>query len=71
MIIRLGYVSISKTISDYISQHTITYTNYQKNNDLEKIENIIKINLNNLFEILKYNEKNKIQFYRISRNLKP
>ena len=71
MIIRLGYVSISKTIENYISQHTITYTSYQKNNDIEKLDKIIKSNLNSLLEILKYNEKNNIHFYRISSNLIP
>lgn len=71
MIIRLGYVSISKTIESYISQHTITYTNYQKNNDLTKLDNIIKNNLDSLYEILRYNVKNNIHFYRISSNLIP
>lgn len=71
MIIRLGYVSISKTIENYISSKNITYTNYQKNNDYTKLDNIIKTNLTNLAEILKYNEKNNIHFYRISSNLIP
>mgnify|MGYP003309792546 CR=1 FL=1 len=71
MIIRLGYVSISKTIENYISSKNITYTNYQKNNDYTKLDNIIKTNLINLAEILKYNEKNNIHFYRISSNLIP
>ena len=57
MIIRLGYVSISKTIEQYINQKTITYTNYQKTSNLEIIDNIIKHNLNNLLEILIYNKK--------------
>ena len=58
MIIRLGYVSISKTLEGYVNQHTITYTNYQKNNDETKLDNIIKNNLDSLYEILKYNVKN-------------
>jgi len=28
MIIRLGYVSISKTLDDITTSHTISYTNY-------------------------------------------
>ena len=71
MVIRLGYVAISKTIENYANQHTITYTNYQKNNDETKLDNIIKNNLESLYEILKYNIKNNIHFYRISSNLIP
>ena len=71
MIIRLGYVYISKTIEQYINQKTITYTNYQKTSNLEIIDNIIKHNLNNLLEILIYNKKNNIHFYRVSSNLIP
>lgn len=71
MMIRLGYVSISKTIESYVSQHTITYTNYQKDNDKIKLDDIIKNNLDSLYEILTYNIKNNIHFYRISSNLIP
>ena len=71
MRIRLGYVSISKTIYNYISFKSITYTNYKKYNDIKIIEDIIKSNLNNLYEILLYNKKNNIHFYRVSSNLIP
>ena len=71
MIIRLGYVSISKTIQEYTNFKSITYTNYEKNNDFNKLDNIIKHNLNNLKEILIYNIKNNINFYRITSNLIP
>ena len=72
MVIRLGYVSISKTIYDYVRLSDITYTNYSKdNNGDSKLDNVIKNNLNNLYEILLYNIKNNIHFYRISSNLIP
>ena len=69
MIIRLGYVSISKTIENYVKQSSITYTNYLKNN--EKLDKVIKHNLETLEEIIKYNIKNNVHFYRISSNLIP
>ena len=72
VVIRLGYVSISKTIYDYVRLSDITYTNYRKdNNGDSKLDNVIKNNLNNLYEILLYNIKNNIHFYRISSNLIP
>lgn len=70
MKIRLGYVALSKTL-DITSSKTITYTNYQKEKDTQKIYKIIEENLNNLYEILKYNLKNNIHFYRISSKLIP
>lgn len=70
MRIRLGYVSISNTINLSPSK-TITYTNFQKNNDYKTINNIIIINLKNLIEILKYNNSNNIHFYRLSSNIIP
>ena len=71
MIVRLGYVSISKTIESYVNFKNITYTNYEKINDFNKLDNVIKHNLNSLKEILIYNVKNNINFYRISSNLIP
>ena len=61
MIIKLGYVSISKAL-DITTSHTISYTNYLKEKDKEqKIDEIIKINLKSLNEIIDYNIKNNIQ----------
>lgn len=71
MLIRLGYVSISRTIYNYIRLSTITYTNYKNKEDSTSLDNIIIKNLNNLYEILKYNINNNIHFYRISSNLIP
>lgn len=70
MKIRLGYVSISKTIYDYVKLGNLTYTNYQKKDDTA-IDKVIRNNLDNLYEILLYNQKNDIHFYRISSNLIP
>ena len=71
MIIRLGYVAISKAI-DITSSGTITYTNYLKEeNKDEKLDKIIKSNLENLEKILSYNVKNNIHFYRLTSKLIP
>lgn len=71
MKIRLGYACISKTL-DITSSHTITYTNYEKTrNKEEKLIEITNKNLKNLEEILKYNIKNNIHFYRMSSKIIP
>ncbi len=73
MQIRLGYVSISLTLNITASR-TITYTNYQKLTKEEKDEKLNKIinqNFESLKEILKYNYKNNIHFYRLSHNMIP
>ena len=49
--------------------HTITYTNYLKDNTL--LEGIIKKNFEVLKEILIYNNKNNVHFYRLSSNFIP
>ena len=73
MIIRLGYVAINLTL-DLTTSKTITYTNYfkLKNDDkIIKIDSIIKENLHNLKQIMLYNFKNNIHFYRLSPNIIP
>ena len=71
MNIRLGYACISKTL-DITSSHTITYTNYELlENKEEKLIELTNKNLNNLEEILKYNIKNNIHFYRMSSKIIP
>lgn len=73
MKIRLGYVAISLTVN-VTSSKTITYTNYQKLNEREKIskiDNIINQNFENLKNILTYNFKNEIHFYRLGPNIIP
>lgn len=73
MRIRLGYVSISLSLNITASR-TITYTNFQKlteEKQNEKLDKIINQNFESLKEILKYNHKNNIHFYRLSHNLIP
>lgn len=74
MLVRLGYVSISKTLEEKAKFKTINYTNYQKEDEeksKEKLDNIIKNNLETLNKIIKYNIKNNIHFYRLTSNLIP
>lgn len=73
MKIRLGYACISKII-DITSSKTTTLTYYNKldtNNKSIKIDNIIKENLYNLEQIIKYNIKNNIHFFRMTASLIP
>lgn len=69
MKIRLGYACISETLST--SYKTYTYTNYNKEKNNKKLEEIITSNLFHLHELLIYNNKNNIHFFRISSNLIP
>lgn len=72
MIIRLGYVSLSKTLNGMTTSSTITYTNFEKESfPVDKLNKIIKNNLNSLKEIIKYNIKNNIHFYRLTSKLIP
>jgi UV DNA damage endonuclease len=71
MIIRLGYVAISKAL-DITTSSTITYTNYvNKTYTIEKLLEITKNNVNALKEIMIYNVKNNFHFYRITSKLVP
>ena len=71
MIIRLGYAVISKTLEAQKLFRTITFTNYQKENNNLKLEEIIRYNLEGLREVLKYNVRNNIHFYRLNSSLIP
>ncbi|MDD6879736.1 MAG: UV DNA damage repair endonuclease UvsE [bacterium] len=70
MKVTLGYVSLPLTINLTASK-TISYTNFKKDNDINKLYKIINENLDNLYEILKYNNKNGIKFYRMTSKLIP
>lgn len=73
MIIRLGYACISNTLN-ITSSSTMTYSYYKKVGEtraLNKLDSIIKSNFSNLEEILKYNIKNNIHFFRMTSNLIP
>ena len=74
MKIRLGYVALSKALDNITTSSTITYTNYQKlDNDTKnnKLDSIIKSNFEALKEILKYNVRNNIHFYRLTSKFIP
>ena len=71
MRVRFGYVSLQITI-EITSSSTITYTSFQKREDgLKVIDQLIRKNLQSLMEILKYNVRNGIHFYRLTSNLIP
>jgi len=70
MKVRLGYVAISCCL-DINSSSPYTYTEYQKYKNLDKLDKVIISNLEGLNEIIKYNIKNNIHFYRISSKIIP
>ena len=70
MIVRLGYAVLSKTLEAQKLFRTLTYTNYLKQEDT-KLEEVINHNLWGLEEIIKYNVKNNIHFYRLNSSLIP
>ena len=71
MKVRLGYACISKTLNNITTSTPFTYSEYIKNKDLNKLDQVIKSNLNDLIEILNYNIKNNIHFFRVSSKLIP
>lgn len=72
MKIRLGYACVPVTINETAS-HTITYTNYKKlgNKANERLNQVIKLNFFSLENILKYNIRNDIIFYRMTSEFLP
>ena len=72
MKIRLGYACVPVTI-DETASHSLTYTNYKKLGIKGnfKLDSVIKNNFKSLEEILKYNIKNDIIFYRMTSELIP
>lgn len=70
MIIRLGYACVSKTI-DVTTSTNYTYTDFQKEKDYDKLDKIIISNLDALNDIIDYNIKNNIHFYRLSSKIIP
>ena len=72
MIVRLGYVSISKALNNVTTSSTLTYTNFEKlENKFEKLDEVIKSNLKDLKKIINYNIKNNLHFYRLTSKLIP
>lgn len=70
MRIRLGYACICNGI-DGTSSTNYTYSEYLKNNNLDKLNSVIISNLEVLENIVLYNIKNNIHFYRISSKIIP
>lgn len=71
MKIRLGYACITKTL-DITSSTNYTYTNFLKDQDnYIKLDQTIISNLTDLEQIITYNIKNHIHFYRLSSRLIP
>ena len=73
MKIRLGYACISNALN-ITSSSTMTYSYYKsKNKDFinDKLDKIIISNFEALKEILNYNIKNEIYFFRMTSNLIP
>ena len=72
MMVRLGYVALSKAMENITTSHTITYTNYLNNNyPVDKLIDITNNNLEALEKIITYNIKNNIHFYRLTSKLVP
>lgn len=68
--IRLGYACICNGIFG-TSSTNYTYSEYLKNNDLDKLNSVVISNLEVLEEIINYNIKNIIHFYRMSSKIIP
>lgn len=72
MKVRLGYVAITKTLDNITSSSSLSYTIYKDlENKNERLYEVIKSNLNDLKEIIIYNIKNNIHFYRLSSAMIP
>lgn len=70
MKIRLGYACITNCL-DSTSSSPYTYGEYLKYGDMEKLDRVIVSNLKSLEEIIYYNIKNNIHFYRMSSKIIP
>ena len=70
MKIRLGYACITNCI-DSTSSSPYTYSEYLKYGDMEKLDRVIVSNLKSLEDIIYYNIKNNIHFYRMSSKIIP
>lgn len=70
MIVRLGYVAISNAVEDTTSS-PYTYKEYLNNHNMDKLDSVILSNLKALDNIIDYNIKNNIHFYRISSKIIP
>ena len=71
MKVRLGYACSNVTLKNVTTSSTYTYTLFNKEQDLDKLDRIIVSNLQDLEKIIDYNIKNNVHFYRISSKLIP
>ncbi len=72
MKVRLGYVAITKTLNSITSSSSLPYTIYKTlENKEERLHEVIESNLKDLKEIIIYNIKNNIHFYRLSSSMIP
>lgn len=70
MRIRLGYACISETLH-VTSSSSYTYQNFRKEQNYQKLDEVIQSNFFALEQLLLYNMKNGIHFYRMDSNLIP
>lgn len=73
MRVRLGYVAVSVTLME-TSSHTVTYKRFQSLDQIsayQKLDCIVKQNLESLMSILKYNLQQGIYFFRMTSLLVP
>lgn len=70
MKIRLGYACISKTL-EVTPSSTMTYTEFLKYEDYEKLNRIIISNFVDLEKLIDYNLANDIYFFRLTSKLIP
>lgn len=71
MKIRLGYACISTTLDKVTPSTPYTYTEFLEKKNLDKLDKVIKSNLEDLIKILNYNVKNNIHFFRLSSKIIP
>lgn len=71
MRVRLGYACLSKTLEDVTSSSTYTYTKFLEERDFDKLDFVIRSNLEDLEKIIDYNISNDVSFFRISSKLVP
>ena len=74
-IVRLGYVAMSMELKNASPSQTMTFTQFQKQEDREatihKLEQISLSNLHNILRILKHNAASGIHFHRLTSRIVP
>lgn len=74
MIIRFGYVASALNLGNITSSSALTFTRYKKLSDEERINELKRVtrsNLEALKQILEYNIRENIHFYRLTSKLIP